>query len=57
MNQEKSITIKTNTTFQFESFSNYENEYIGLHDYNRIIIKERIINVHIKKDDYNKIKL
>ena len=44
-------------TFRFKSFINYENERIELHDYSRIVIKKRIINVHVKKDDRNKTEL
>ena len=56
-NQRKDIIIKNNTTFWFKSFINHENEHVELHDYDRVFIKERIINIYIEKDDYDKTKL
>ena len=56
-NQETSIAITTNTTLWLESLINHKNRRLGLHNYDRIILKERITNVHVKKDDNNGIKL
>ena len=55
--QEKSIIIKDDTIFWFKSLINHENERIELHDYDRIITKERVINIYVQKNDCNEIKL
>ena len=55
--QEKDITIETNTTLRFKSFISHENERVRLHDYDRTVTKERVINIHVKKDDRNRIEL
>ena len=55
--QRKDITNKTNTILRFKSFINHENEYIRLYGDDHIIIKERTINIYVKKDDRNRIEL
>ena len=47
----KDVTIKINTIFRFKSLVNYKHEYIRLYNYNRIVTKERIINIYVEKDD------
>ena len=49
--QGTSIAVATNTTFQPQPSTNYENRRFGSHNRSRIISKERTINVHVKKDD------
>ena len=46
-----------NTIFRFKSLINYENKYIELYDYDRIITKKRNTNIYIKENKYNEIKL
>ena len=48
-NQEKDVIIKVNTILRFKSFVNYKNERIKLYDYSRIVTKNRVINIHVKK--------
>ena len=55
--QEKDITIETDTIFQFEFFINYEDGRIRLYDDDCVIIRKRIIDIYVKKNDRDKIKL
>ena len=55
--QEKDVTIKDDTTFRLKSFIDHENECIGLYNYNRVVTKKRVINIYVKKDDYNETEL
>ena len=55
--QEKDVTIKINTTLWLEYLTNHENGHIGLHNYDRTITRKWTINIHVKKDKCNKIKL
>ena len=56
-NQETNIVDVTDTTFRLESFTDHENRRLESHNRSRIIPKERIINVHVKKNDDNEIEL
>ena len=52
-----SVEITTNTTLRLEPLINHENERLGLHNRDDIVLGKRIINVYVKKDDSYKIKL
>ena len=56
-NQETNIEITINITFRLESFINYKNERLELHNRDDVVLRKRITNVHVKKDDYYRIKL
>ena len=56
-NQETSITITTNTILRFKTIINDENRRLELYNCDRVILREWITNVHVKKDDNNKTKL
>ena len=56
-NQEKGITIKTNTIFRFKPFINHENGRVRSHNCDRTFIKKRVINIYVKKDDRDRTEL
>ena len=56
-NQETNIEIKINTTFRLESFINYENRRLRLHNRDGIVLRKRITDVYVKKNDSRETKL
>ena len=56
-NQETNIEITINTTFRSKSLIDYRNRRLGLYNRNDVILRKRITDIHVKKDDDCKTKL